>query len=91
MTTKKKLKLGELQVKSFVTADRHALRGGECSDECFFDPSCAGAGCGGVGGSINCSDNCGSNPCGTGYSDCDCPTLPGLNCPSQIGQLICAN
>ena len=97
MTVKKKLKLEDLEVKSFVTKDRHRLRGGDdCSVPCFYDPSCGGCGGGGSGGGCGggsgagCGSNGCSNTCPTDATQCNCETLPGFGCPSQIGQFICA-
>lgn len=83
---REKLRLSDLEVQSFVTAQSRALRGGICTEECKLDSGCAdctggGGGTGGTGGTG------GGNP--TGDSDCQCVSLQGHTCPSNPGEWFC--
>jgi hypothetical protein len=99
MPKKKKLQLGSLKVKSFVTQlgeDAKKAKGGEsentlCIDTCMFCPSNTCDTCDTCDTCMqSCYGTCGGScdtGCGTYLSDCTCPetciTIP--SCP----QIIC--
>jgi len=81
----KKLHLENLEVKSFVTAQTRALRGGLCTEYCHLDSGCAD--CTGGGGNTGTVGTGGGDP--TGDSDCQCVSLQGYTCPSNPGEWLC--